>query len=97
MQCRLPSLLGRFPLKHKTWLASAEFIDPKRDRLVNPTFQETKGGPSRLFDFSLGSARGFGKFRLWEGNPAQTPRKPLGGAALQRRDSGAKRMSGFSR
>src|SRR5216117_2593496 len=30
----LPSHLRRFPLKYKTWLASAESIDPKRDRLV---------------------------------------------------------------
>src|SRR5437868_13231846 len=30
----LPSHLRRFPLKYKTWLASAESINPKRDRLV---------------------------------------------------------------
>ncbi len=30
----LPSHLRRFPLKAKTWLASAESTDPKRDRLV---------------------------------------------------------------
>ena len=30
----LPSHLRRFPLKYETWLASAESIDPKRDRLV---------------------------------------------------------------
>src|SRR6266567_8605963 len=30
----LPSHLRRFPLKYKTWLAPAESINPKRDRLV---------------------------------------------------------------
>src|SRR5437870_7700204 len=30
----LPSRLRRFPLKYKTWLACAEYIDPIRDRLV---------------------------------------------------------------
>ena len=30
----LPSHLRRFPLKYKTWLASAESINPKRDRLT---------------------------------------------------------------
>jgi len=30
----LPSHLRRFPLKYKNWPASAESINPKRDRLV---------------------------------------------------------------
>src|SRR5437016_12698036 len=30
----LPSHLRRSPLKYKTWLASAESINPKRDRLL---------------------------------------------------------------
>src|SRR5438445_6280422 len=41
----LPSHLRRFPLKYKTWLASAESTNPKRDRLVESHLSKTKGGP----------------------------------------------------
>ena len=49
MQRRLPSHFAGSPLKYKTWLASAESIDPKRDRLVESIFQKTKGGPPANF------------------------------------------------
>src|SRR5207253_10965556 len=49
----LPSHLRRFPLKYKTWLASA---DPRGIGSWNPTFQKRKVGPrppSHLRGFPL--------------------------------------------
>src|SRR5437899_2222218 len=44
----LPSHLRRFPLKYKTWLASAESINPKRDRLVESHLSKNERWANRL-------------------------------------------------
>jgi hypothetical protein len=49
MQRRLPSHLRRFPLKYKTWLASAESIDPKRDRLVESHLSKNERWATRSY------------------------------------------------
>src|SRR5213079_2522384 len=46
----LPSHLRRFPLKYKTWLASAESINPKRDRLVESHLSKNERWANRLID-----------------------------------------------
>src|SRR5437870_13239683 len=57
----LPSHLRRFPLKYKTWLASAESIDPKRDRLVESHLTKSERSATRPFDLrsSCGKIRFF--------------------------------------
>jgi len=43
----LPSHLRRRPLKYKTWLASAESIDPKRDRLAESHLSKNERSATR--------------------------------------------------
>ena len=41
----LPSHLRRFPLKYKTWPASAESMNPKQDRLAKSDPSKPRGEP----------------------------------------------------
>ena len=50
MQRRAFSHLRRFPLKYKTWLAPAESINPKRDRLAESHLSKNETWTGRLFD-----------------------------------------------
>src|SRR5437667_6050758 len=43
----LPSHLRRFPLKYRTWLASAESINPRRDRLVEANLSKNERWATR--------------------------------------------------
>src|SRR5438445_11747146 len=71
----LPSHLRRFPLKYKTWLAPAESINPKRDRLVeshlskNETEIQDLVSTRRIHKSQAGSARGIPPFNTRNGGP----------------------------
>ena len=44
---RRASHLRRFPLKYRTWLASAESINPRRDRLVEANLSKNERWATR--------------------------------------------------